>query len=224
MKRARVLLADDHAVVLDGLTKILEPEFDIVGTVADGRALLNAVESLLPDVVVLDISMPLLNGIDAAKLIKKSHPDVRIVFVTMHPDVEIARQALAAGASGYILKHSPASEVVAALHEVCHGNAYLTPLVTKGVLDSYLRQPTTAADLPSPLSAREKEVLQLAAEGCSHKEVATTLNISVKTAQFHRHNIMNKLGLRTVAELTQYAIKHRIIDPMGAPEFIDPDR
>ncbi len=211
MKRPRVLLADDHTVILDGLRSILEPEFEVVGAVEDGRALLSAVEQLKPDVTICDISMPLLNGLDATRQIKKSDPQAKIIVLTMHPDVSIARDALKAGASGYLLKNSSASEIVMAIQQVLKGRVYLSPLVTKDVLDSYLEAPQEPADLPAPLTEREREVLQLVAEGRSHKEVAGVLNISVKTAQFHRYSLMKKLGLRTTAELTQYAIKHGII-------------
>lgn len=216
MQRPKLLIADDHTIVVDGLRNILEPDFEIVGTVNDGRALMKAVPELHPDVVFVDVSMPLLNGIYATKRIVKKFPYVKVIVFTMHADVEIARQALAAGASGYVLKRSPVSEINAAVAEVLKGNVYLSPLVTRDVLYSFQSQGKNVEDIQSPLSSREKEVLQLSAEGCSHKEVAAALKISVKTAQFHRYNIKKKLGLNTVAELTQYAVKHRIVDPLNA--------
>ncbi len=210
MKRPRVLLADDHTVIVDGLRSILEPEFEIVGAVADGRALLAAAETLRPDVIISDISMPLLNGLEAARQIKKSDPRARIIFLTVHPDVTFAQEALQAGASGYLLKNSPAAELITAIQEVLKGRVYLSPLITKDVLHSYIRGTQEPEKLPA-LTPREREVLQLVAEGRTHKEVATILNISVKTAQSHKYSIMEKLGLRTTAELTQYAIKHGLI-------------
>ena len=211
MKRPKILLADDHTVILDGLRSILEADFEIVGAVTDGRALVAACEKLRPDVVLSDITMPLLNGLDATRQIKKADPEAKIIFLTMHPDVAMAKEALRAGGSGYVVKHSPASEIVTAIHEVLQGRVYLSPLVTKEVLDSFMANVEGPEQLPSPLSQREREVLQLVAEGQTHKEVAQTLGISVRTAQYHRYNIMKKLGLRTAAELTQYAIKHGII-------------
>ena len=210
MKRPRVLLADDHTVIVDGLRSILEPEFEIVGAVADGRALLAAAETLRPDVIISDISMPLLNGLEAARQIKKSDPHAKIIFLTVHPDVTFAQEALQAGASGYLLKNSPATELTRAIQEVLKGRVYLSPLITKDVLQSYIGATQEPEKLPA-LTPREREVLQLVAEGRTHKEVATILNISVKTAQSHRYSIMEKLGLRTTAELTQYAIKHGLI-------------
>ena len=211
MNRPKILLADDHTVILDGLRSILEADFEIVGAVTDGRAMVAACKKLRPDVVLSDIPMPLLNGLDATRQIKKADPEAKIIFLTMHPDVAMAKEALRAGGSGYVVKHSPASEIVTAIHEVLQGRVYLSPLVTKEVLDSFMANVEGPEQLPSPLSQREREVLQLVAEGQTHKEVAQTLGISVRTAQYHRYNIMKKLGLRTAAELTQYAIKHGII-------------
>jgi len=211
MKRPKILLADDHAVILDGLRSILEADFEIVGAVTDGRALVAACKKLRPDVVLCDITMPLLNGLEATRQIKKADPEAKIIFLTMHPDVAMAKEALRAGGSGYLVKHSPASEIVTAIDQVLRGRVYLSPLVTKELLDSFMANVEGPGELPSPLSEREREVLQLVAEGQTHKQVAQTLGISVRTAQYHRYNIMRKLGLRTAPELTQYAIKHGII-------------
>ena len=211
MKRPKILLADDHTVILDGLRSILEADFEIVGAVTDGRALVAAYKKLLPGVVLCDITMPLLNGLDATRQIKKADPEAKIIFLTMHPDVAMAKEALRAGGSGYLVKHSPASEIVTAIQQVLRGRVYLSPLVTKEGLDSFMANVGGPGELPSPLSEREREVLQLVAEGKTHKQVAQTLGISVRTAQYHRYNIMKKLGLRTAPELTQYAIKHGII-------------
>ena len=211
MKRPRILLADDHTVILDGLRSILESDFEIVGAVNDGRSLVTAFKELRPDLVLSDITMPLLNGLEAARKIKKADPRARIIFLTMHPDVALAKEALRAGGSGYLVKHSPASEIVTAIRQVLQGRVYLSPLVTKEVLDSFMADVEDPGQLPSALSEREREVLQLVAEGHSHKDVARTLGISVRTAQYHRYNIMEKLGLRTAPELTKYAIKQGII-------------
>ena len=211
MKRPRLLLGDDHAIILDGLRRILEPHCDIVGSVQDGRALVAAAQELHPDVVVADISMPLLNGIEAARQILKAQPRVKIVFLTMHPDVTYATEAFRAGASGYVLKNSAASELVTAIQEVLKGRTYLTPLVAKDVIASLLEVPAPSEKLPPALTPRQREILQLVAEGRAAKDIAAILNISPRTVEFHKYRIMEVLGLRTTAELTQYAIKHGIV-------------
>ena len=211
MKRPRLLLGDDHAIILDGLRRILEPHCDIVGSAQDGRALVAAAQELHPDVVVADISMPLLNGIEAARQILKADPRVKIVFLTMHPDVTYATEAFRAGASGYVLKNSAASELVTAIQEVLKGRTYLTPLVAKDVIASLLEVPASTENLPPALTPRQREILQLVAEGRAAKDIAAILNISPRTVEFHKYRIMEVLGLRTTAELTQYAIKHGIV-------------
>jgi len=216
LPKAKILIADDHRIVIDVLRRLLDTEYDVVGAVTDGRSLLSAVSQLNPDVALVDVSMPLLNGIYATRRIIKQHPRVRVIIFTMNADVDIAHEALVAGAKGYVLKGSPIEEIFSAVGEVLKGNVYLSPLVTRDVLRSFRTRGMNGHDLESPLSAREKEVLQLSAEGCTHKEVASTLKISVKTVQCHRQNIKKKLGLESVAELTQYAVKHRILDPMNA--------
>jgi len=216
LPKAKILIADDHRIVIDGLQRLLEPEYDVVGAVNDGRALLSAVSQLNPDVALVDVSMPLLNGIYATRRIVKRHPRVRVIIFTMNADVDIAREALVAGAKGYVLKGSPIEEILSAVGEVLKGNVYLSQPVTRDILCSCRTRGTNGYDLESPLSAREKEVLLLSAEGCSHKEVASALKISVKTAQSHRQNIKKKLGLESVAQLTQYAVKRRIVDPVNA--------
>jgi DNA-binding NarL/FixJ family response regulator len=204
MKRARLLLADDHALVVAGLRKLLEPEFDVVGTVADGRALIDAAQRLAPDVILLDISLPLLNGIDAAKAVRKALPGIKIVFVTMHSDPDYASEAFRAGGSGYVLKRSAASELVTAIGEVLAGRNYITPLVA-----ARPAQGRRAGEL----TARQREVLQLVAEGRSTKEIAAILHISIKTVEFHKAGIMQKLSMHSTAELTKYAIDHGMIGP-----------
>jgi DNA-binding NarL/FixJ family response regulator len=202
MKRARLLLADDHALVVAGLRKLLEPEFDVVGTVADGRALVVEAERLQPDLILLDISLPLLNGIDAARTVKNAFPGVKLVFVTMHSDPDYVAEAFRAGGSGYVLKRSAASELVTAIGEVLAGRTYLTPLVAV--------QPAPARRT-GKLTERQREVLRLVAEGRSTKEIAAILRISIKTVEFHKSGIMQKLSIRSTAELTRYAIDHGII-------------
>jgi DNA-binding NarL/FixJ family response regulator len=202
MSRPRVLLADDHALVLAGFRKLLEPEFDIVGTVENGRALVDAAPELKPDVVLLDISMPLLNGIDAAARLRQILPGVRLIFITVHSDPDYVAEAFRVGASGYLLKRSAASELAAAIHQVLRGQLYLTPLVSS--------QPARGrAGLR--LTPRQREVLQLVAEGHSTKEIAAGLKLSVKTVEFHKSALMQKLHLHTTAELTKYAIEHGLI-------------
>ena len=211
MTRPRVLLADDHKIVVEGLRTILEQEFELVGTVEDGRALVEAAETLNPDVIVTDISMPLLNGIEAAQQIKKVTPKVKIVFLTMHPDVTYATRALEAGASGYVLKHAAPSELITAIKEVLTGRIYLTPMIAKDVLDSFMSESHRRRKAVIELTLRQREVLQLTSEGRSAKEIASILNISTRTVEFHKYRMMESLGLRTNADLIQYAIKHGIV-------------
>jgi DNA-binding NarL/FixJ family response regulator len=211
MNRARILIADDHAMIIEGLRHILESEFDLVDTVGDGRALLDASNKLHPDVIVVDISMPVLNGIDAIRQIKKNDPHTKVVFLTMHSDVTYAKEAFEAGASGYVLKHSAPDELVTAIHEALKGRTYVTPMIARDLIESYKNGSYTLNDLSTKLSTRQREVLQLLAEGKSAKEIAGILNISARTVEFHKYNMMETLGIKTSAELVQYAVKHRII-------------
>jgi DNA-binding NarL/FixJ family response regulator len=197
--------------VAEGLRSLLEPEFELVGVVQDGRSLIAEAERIRPEVIVLDISMPLLNGIEAAQQIHKSDPNVKLIFLTMHADVAFVREAFRAGASGYLLKRAAVSELVTAIRETLKGRSYLTPLITHETLHFFLGKPPEAVTAQDELTARQREVLQLVAEGRSIKEIASVLNISPKTAAFHKYRIMDQLGLRTTAELTQYAIKHGIV-------------
>ncbi|MBW8058414.1 MAG: response regulator transcription factor [Nitrospiraceae bacterium] len=208
MKRPRVLLADDHKIVVEGLRNLLEPEFELVGTVEDGRALVAAAAELRPDVIVADISMPLLNGIEAARQIKKADSGAKIVFLTMHPDVTYATRAFEAGASGYVLKHSAPSELVTAIREALKGRTYVTPMIAKDVLESFMDRSHKREDVFHKLTPRQREILQLVTEGRSAKEIASLLNISPRTVEFHKYRMMEDLGLRTNAELIQFAIKH----------------
>lgn len=208
MTKARILLADDHTLVVEGFRKLLEPEFDLVGTVEDGRALLEAAPKLQPDVILLDISMPLLNGIDAARRLKKMMPDVKLIFVTMHADPAYVTEAFRVGATGYVLKRSAAADLLQAIRTVLNGHYYVAPPITKDVLSSLLASPAERQPGPEPLSPRQREVLQLVAEGHSLKEIADILKISVKTVEYHKAQIMQQLDLHTTAELTKYAIAH----------------
>lgn len=210
MTRTRVLLADDHTIVAEGLASLLEPEYELVGRVENGRDLLRAAEELDPDVIVTDISMPLLNGIEALRQLKKTKPDVRVVFLTVHADVTYVTEAFRAGARGYVLKQSAAEELRLAIRTVHEGGTYVTPLIA-AELGDLLESDQASDSLAVVLTPREREVLQLLAEGRSVKEIAAVLDISPRTVEFHKYNVMEKLGLRTTAELTQYAIKHGIV-------------
>jgi len=209
MKRPRVLLADDHRMVAEGLRGLLESEFELVGIVEDGRALLTTAENLRPDVIVVDISMPLLNGIEAVRQIKKTDKNTRVVFLTMHPDVTYAASAFEAGASGYVLKHSAPSELVAAIQSVLKGKTYITPLL-KGELKHFHKERTGKQDELTRLTPRQREVLQLLAEGNLAKEIAVILNVSVRTVEFHKYRMMRDLGLKTTADLVKFAVKHGV--------------
>ncbi len=211
MKRARVLLADDHKIVAAGLKGILEPEFELVGTVQDGRALLKAARELRPDVIVVDISMPLLNGIEAVRQLKKANDRAKVVFLTMHPDVTYASRAFEAGASGYVLKHSAPAELVTAIREALQGRTYVTPMIAGELMRSYQDGSGKRKDPIRTLTPRQREVLQLLAEGHSAKDAAAILGISPRTAEFHKYRMMRELGIRSNAELMQYAIKHGVV-------------
>lgn len=210
MRRPRVILADDHKIVTEGLKSLLEPEFELVGIVEDGRALLAAAEKLRPDVIVADISMPLLNGIDSVRQIKKAHDEIKVVFLTMHPDVTYAVSAFEAGASGYVLKHSAPTELVTAIRSALRGKTFVTPLLA-GEFMQRTKERATQRDESTRLTERQCEILQLLAEGKSAKEIATVLNISSRTVEFHKYRIMKDLGLKNAAELVHYAVKHGII-------------
>lgn len=209
MSRPRVLLADDHALLLGAFEKLLSADCDIVGQVSDGRALVDAAEELKPDVIVLDISMPLLNGLEAARQIKQKARGAKLVFLTMNEDTDLAAEAFRAGASGYLLKRSAASELLTAIREVLQGRSYVTPLITEGLVGSLLHG---ADHAPSrELTPRQREVLQLLAEGRSMKEVASLLNLTPRTVAFHKYRIMEQLKVKSTAELVQYAVKNHIV-------------
>jgi DNA-binding NarL/FixJ family response regulator len=207
MKRPRVLLADDHCLVAEGLRSLLEPHFEVVGIVPDGRELVIAAKALDPDVVVLDISMPSLNGIDAARQMRAAGSRAKVVFLTMHREVTYAARALEVGASGFVLKHSAASELVTAVREALKGGTYITPQIAGELLESVRRGRRAGAEKLDELTPRQREVLQLVAEGHSAKEIASVLRISRRTAEFHKSRLMETLGVQNTAELIQYAIR-----------------
>jgi DNA-binding NarL/FixJ family response regulator len=210
MPRAKILLADDHVLIAQALEHLLRAEFDVVGTVADGRALLKEAGELKPDVVVVDIGMPLLNGLDAAEQLKTLHPHIKVIFLTQNREPRFAVEAFRRQASGYLLKDSAASELTTAIREALTGKSYISPAIAKGMV----AETSSAHDVPvRELSGREREVLQLLAEGKSMKEVAALLDISPRTVEFHKYRIMDLLGVKTNAELVQQAIKLGLIVP-----------
>ena len=208
---ARVLLADDHAILRDGLRAVLEDEgFEVVGEASDGQEAILLSEKLAPDIAVLDISMPVLNGIDAAREIRRTSPNTKIIVLTMHTDDRYVLASLRAGVTGYVLKSKAASSLVQALYAVHHGEVFLSPGVSRAVVDAYLAKDDTPAD---PLSIREREVLQLIAEGKNVKEIGSILGISTSTAESHRANLMKKLNLHEVASLVRYAMRQGLVRP-----------
>ncbi|HMS83181.1 MAG TPA: response regulator transcription factor [Nitrospira sp.] len=208
MSKPRVLLADDHALVLEGFKKLLEEHCQVVGSVEDGRALLDAAERLQPDIVVLDISMPKLNGLDAARRLRKMVPRPGLIFVTVHADQDYVTQAFKAGASAYLLKRSAGSELVQALEAVTQGNYYITSLIAKDLIHAAIADTAPDPDGHDRLPMRQREILQLVAEGLTLKEIASTLGLSPKTIEYHKTKLMEQLGLHTTAELTKYALAH----------------
>jgi len=212
MNRWKLLLADDHNIVIEGLRRILDhPDFEIAGVVNNGRSLLRAAKEIQPDIIIADITMPLLNGIDAARQIRKSNPDVKIIFLTMHPDVTFATEALAAGGSGYVLKNSAADELVTAIREAIQGRTYITKSIAEAVKHGLSSRSNTWRNPLDKLTWRQREVLQLLAEGLQVKEIAVKLNLSPRTVEFHKYRIMEELGLRTAAEIARYAARHGIV-------------
>lgn len=209
MKKTSILLADDHVLFTEALKALLEDEFEIVGVATDGRAALAAAEKSKPDVIIMDVSMPLMNGIDAGRIFRGRLPRTKIIYVSVHDDAEYVAEAFRAGASAYVVKRSAAAELRTAIHEALSGRAYVTPLVTREVL-SVLVNPDRPAG--SNLTVRQREVLQLAAEGRTLKEIAAILNISVKTVEFHKSRISKELGIQGTAELTRYALAHGLIE------------
>ncbi len=210
MSRPTLLLADDHQIVAEGLRTLLEPEFDLVGIVADGRALVAAAQDLDPDVIVADISMPLLNGLDAIRQLKQKGLRAKVVFLTMHQDVSYAVRAIEEGASGYVLKHSAHDELITAIHDALKGQVYITPMLAKRDRHSLVEEAQMLSPGVGTLTPRQREVLQLLAEGHSAKEAAAMLDVSRRTVEYHKYHMMKKLELRNSAELIQYAVRHGI--------------
>lgn len=208
----RILIADDHRIVREGLMSLIEKEADleIVGMAANGRQALKMTHQLKPDVVIMDIAMPGLNGIDVTSQIVNEIPGVKIIALSMHSEKQLIQGMLRAGASGYLLKESAFEELIKAIRIVCTGKKYLSPDVTGIVLSDYLNPPSESISPETGLTLREREVLQLIAEGCTTRQIASRLHVSVKTVESHRSNIMHKLNLHSVAELTKYAVRHGI--------------
>jgi DNA-binding NarL/FixJ family response regulator len=211
MNRVKILLADDHLLVAEALKSLLMPLYDVVGTVSDGMALLEAAGTLRPDVVVIDIGMPQLNGIDATRQIRRMLPRAKIIIVTMNEDSALVGEAFRAGASGYLLKHSASRELMLAIQEVLKGASYLSPRITGGAVASLLRGPDIESGQSRELTSRQRQVIQLLAEGRSMKEIADILTISLRTVAAHKYRIMDLLEIKTNAELYRYAVKHQII-------------
>ncbi|HSI12838.1 MAG TPA: response regulator transcription factor [Chthoniobacter sp.] len=208
--RPRIFLADDHTMLLGAFQRLLESRYDIVGTACDGRALLDAAETARPDLVVLDVSMPRLNGLDAAAQLRRKMPAVKSVFLTVNEDRDVAREAIRLGASGYLLKSSAAEELFTAIELALAGKTYVTPLITKGEsLGVFLGH--AAKPAVERLTARQREVLQLLAENRAMKEIADLLHVTPRTVAFHKYTIMEQLGLKTNTDLLQYAIEHHML-------------
>ena len=210
MKLPRAILADDHTLVAEALHGLIAAQFDVVATVADGHALLASALTLKPDVIVVDVAMPLLNGLEACRQLKQKMPGVKLVFLTMNEDPELAVEAMKSGASGYVLKKSAASELLQAMQAALRGKSYLTPQISRGMQESFIRNPQGRSHTKS-LTDRQREVVQLLAEGKSMKEAASVLNVAPRTVAFHKYRVMQDLGFKTSADLIQYAIKSRIV-------------
>lgn len=211
MTRPRVLLADDHLLVAEALKSILADEFDVVGVAQDGLEMVQAAQTLRPEVIVADITMPNLNGLDALAQLHKVAPETRVVFLTMHSDVAYARRALDAGALGFVLKHSAPSELILAVKAALQGRTFITPVLAGDVLESVRREPARTPGPVAALTPRQREILQLLAEGCSAKQIAGKLDISHRTVEFHKYQMMESLRIRTNAELIHFAVKHGIV-------------
>jgi DNA-binding NarL/FixJ family response regulator len=207
MTRPRILMADDHLMLLEAFKALLEPDFEVVGTVTDGRALLEEFARLNPDVVLLDVAMPLLNGLDAGRQLKAQRRSVKLIYLTMNPDPDLAGEALRLGASGYVLKSSAAQELKQAIQEALRGRSYITPLITRDVVGSLIQQRTSRNEL----TARQREVLQLLAEGKSMKEVAAILDLTPRTVAFHKYRMMEQLRLKSSAELVKFAVQQGVV-------------
>ena len=213
MSKPRVLIADDHKIFTEGLKRLLDEDFDIVGVVADGRQLIASAKKLRPDAIVVDISMPMLNGIDAMRHIKKNQPSIKVVILTMHPDVAYAMSAFREGASGYVLKNSAPDELITAIQEGLKGKTYVTPLIAGKLLRAYESGSQTQIEIDAALNltSRQRELLQLLTEGHTVKEIASILNIAVKTVEYHKYRMMEELNAKSTADLIRFAIKQGVI-------------
>jgi DNA-binding NarL/FixJ family response regulator len=209
MVRPRILIADDHTLVAEACKQLLEPRFAVIGVVADGRTLVKAADQLRPDVAVLDVGMPNLNGLDAAQQLKEKVPNVKIIVLTMNEDTDLASEALRRGASGYLLKTSAAGELAVAIESALRGVSYVTPRIAQKMMDNWVRDPRQGRG--KTLTARQREVLQLLAEGRTMKEIAALLRVTPRTVAFHKYKIMEDFGLKNNAGLVQFAIKQHIV-------------
>lgn len=210
MRKARILLADDHAIVVEGLQRLLAAEFDLVGVARNGVEMVSACTALRPDLIVADLSMPLMNGLEALRKLRRQGDDTTVVFLSMHPDVTSATRVLEAGASGYVLKHAASDELISAIREALAGRTFVSPaLRTPAVEERLLNSPGQTRVIE--LTPRQKEVLQLLAEGKSAKEIGAILNISPRTAETHKYKMMDDLGIATTAELVRYGIRHGLV-------------
>ena len=210
MRLPRAILADDHKMLLEAFRKLLEPHCDVVATVSDGHALLDVASALKPDLIVLDIGMPLLNGLEAGRRLKSKMPAVKVIFLTMQEDPDLAIEAMRSGASGYLLKTSAPSELLHAIQEAFKGRSYITPQIARGMEKSFIRDPR-GRQRPKSLTPRQCEVLQLLAEGRSMKEIADVLQVTPRTVAFHKYRTMDELALQSTAELIHFAIKNHIV-------------
>jgi DNA-binding NarL/FixJ family response regulator len=210
MKRIRILIADDHTLLCSLLRSLLEPEYEVVGTVGNGRDLVEAAASLRPDVVLTDISMPSLNGLDAGRRLKQVNPSVKLIYLTMNNDPEYAREALEAGASAFVLKNSLSSELLQVIRSSLRGTSYLAPEIQRAMAETFVRDPK-AVNRRQHLTDRQREVLQMLAEGQSLGEIGSSLQISYRTVRFHKLRIMEELGISNITELVKYAMKHGIV-------------
>jgi DNA-binding NarL/FixJ family response regulator len=209
--RSRILIADDHTLVAELCKKLLETEFDVVGTVSDGHALVRAAGELKPDVIVVDVAMPILNGLDAARQVKELLPAVKVIYLTMNPDIEIAAEAFRRGANGYLLKTCAAAEMVLAVRNALRGKSYMSPALSRDTVNFLRKQDKQLVNEDERLTERQREVLQLLAEGKVMKEVSTILHMSTRTVAYHKYRMMEVLGAKSTAELVKYAIKHHIV-------------
>jgi DNA-binding NarL/FixJ family response regulator len=212
MTRPTVLLADDHRMVAEGLKSLLATDFDLAGVVEDGRALIEAAQRLRPDVIIADISMPRLNGIEALEALRKKGVDIPVVFLTMHRDAVYARRALEAGAAGYILKHSAGTELLQGVHAALAGGTFVSPAFAGKVFEAMKAGPESSLDPVARLTPRQREILRMLAEGLSAKEIAAKIDLSPRTVEFHKYHMMESLGAKSSAELIRIAVKHGIAD------------